>query len=161
MWQQVTAKREEIWPSQTELYVGKSNKRGPAACCGHFDGNRYKHNDVRMRTACGCLTRGNTNWIIRKYTEIGGDFWDFRFQRFQHFLVDFEISCKISRLKKKDFQPSLVRLRTVSAVLARALLKTTYRAYLWSIGACTVTSSHSSHIQATVVRPHGCNTLYS
>ena len=32
-----------------------------------------------------------------------------------------------------------VRLRTVPVVLARALLMTSYRAYLWSIRACTMT----------------------
>ena len=44
---------------------------------------------VRMRTACFCLTRGNTNGIIRKYTEIGADFQisDFKISfRFQDFM---------------------------------------------------------------------------
>ena len=49
-----------------------------------------------------------------------------------------------------------VHLRTVSALLAHTRLAATYRACLWSIRACTVTSPNSSHIQATVARPHGC-----
>ena len=50
-----------------------------------------------------------------------------------------------------------VHLRTISALLAHAQLAATYCVCLWSIRACTVMSSHSSHIQATAVRPHGCN----
>ena len=50
-----------------------------------------------------------------------------------------------------------VYLRTVSATLARAWLAATYRTCLWSIRACTVTSPHTSHIQATAARPHGYN----
>ena len=49
-----------------------------------------------------------------------------------------------------------VHLRTVSALLAHARLAATYRACLWSIRACTVTSPDSSHIQAMAARPHGC-----
>ena len=50
-----------------------------------------------------------------------------------------------------------VYLRTVSAPLASAWLAATYHACLWSIRACTVTSPHTSLIQATAARPHGCN----
>ena len=51
-----------------------------------------------------------------------------------------------------------MHLRTVSALPARARLAATYRACLWSIRACTVTSPDSSpiHIQATAARRHGC-----
>ena len=48
-------------------------------------------------------------------------------------------------------------LRTVPALLARALLTATYRTCLWLIRACTMILPHSSHIQVTAVRPHGCS----
>ena len=48
-----------------------------------------------------------------------------------------------------------VRLRTVPVVLARALLTTSYRTYLWSISACTMTQFHSRHVQATAGWLHG------
>ena len=59
---------------------------------------------VRMRSACFCLTRGNTNGIIRKYTEIGADFQisdfeDFRISRFHvRFPEDFQTSVRDFKL---------------------------------------------------------------
>ena len=65
-----------------------------------------------------------------------------------------EISvCNTERLQEST---SSVHLRTVSVLLARGRLAATYRACLWSIRACTMTSPDSSHIQATAARLHGC-----
>lgn len=51
-----------------------------------------------------------------------------------------------------------VLLRTVPDLLTCARLTSTYCACLWSIfSACTVTWSHSGHIQAMATRPHGCD----
>ena len=50
-----------------------------------------------------------------------------------------------------------MHLRTVSALLACVRLAATYHACLWSIIACIVTSPHTTHIQATAAKPHGCN----
>jgi hypothetical protein len=44
---------------------------------------------------------------------------------------------KVFHLPLRDIYS--VRLRTVPVVLARARLTTSYRAYLWSISACTMT----------------------
>ena len=46
-----------------------------------------------------------------------------------------------------------VHFRTVSTLLAHTQLVATYRAYLWSIRACTVMSPH----KATAARLHSCN----
>ena len=56
-----------------------------------------------------------------------------------------------------DYAVASVLLRTVPKLLAHAWVTATYRACLWSISTCTVTPSHSGHIQATAARPHGCN----
>ena len=53
--------------------------------------------------------------------------------------------------------PTSVCLSAVSALLVHARLTATYWACLWSIRACTMTSPHTDHIQATAARPHGCN----
>ena len=62
-----------------------------------------------------------------------------------------------SKLQCAYSEPDSVLLRTVPELLTRAWLTATYRACLWSIIACSVTSSHSGHIQATAARPHDCN----
>ena len=51
----------------------------------------------------------------------------------------------------------LSALKDCLSSLARARLAATYHACLWSIRACTVTSPHINHIQATAAKPHGCN----
>ena len=47
-----------------------------------------------------------------------------------------------------------VHLRTGTEHFARALLASAYRAFLWSIRGCTVTSPNIGLIQATARRPH-------